>query len=251
MPAIVAYGLAFLVGCAIGPFLGICVNNFSNKTYASWNGIGCDNCHGQLHWHDLYPLRYFLLLKGRCRSCGAKVNILYPIMGSANGVLWTIVFMANGWNLQSVLFCLMTSAFLVISIVDFKTLEIPFPCNVFLGVIGIIACVLDYRALLGHILGFFSIGLFLYLLYFLSNGTAIGGGDVKLMAVGGLILGWKLIVLAFLLGCIVGSVCHLIRMKVANAGRVLAMGPYLCIGTWVCALWGNSMINWYLGLLIR
>ena len=80
------------------------------------------------------------------------------------------------------------------------------------------------------------------------DGFAIGGGDVKLMAVCGLLLGWKLIIFAFLLGCIIGSVIHLIRMKVSGEGHVLAMGPYLSVGVAVAVLWGNEFLQWYLGL---
>ena len=66
------------------------------------------------------------------------------------------------------------------------------------------------------------------------------------MAAAGLLLGWKLIILAFVLGCILGSVIHLIRMKVSKEDHVLAMGPYLAIGIMIAALWGNTFIQWYL-----
>ena len=90
--------------------------------------------------------------------------------------------------------------------------------------------------------------MFLYLLYVLSKGRAIGGGDIKLMAACGLILGWKLIILAFLIGCILGSVIHVIRMKVSDADHVLAMGPYLSLGVFIAMLWGEQFLRWYLGL---
>ena len=70
------------------------------------------------------------------------------------------------------------------------------------------------------------------------------------MAVAGLLLGWKTIILAFVLGCILGSVIHIIRMKVAGAQKVLAMGPYLAAGIWIAGLYGQQMINWYVGILI-
>ena len=71
---------------------------------------------------------------------------------------------------------------------------------------------------------------------------------VIIQAVCGLLLGWKLIIFAFLLGCIIGSVIHLIRMKVSGEGHVLAMGPYLSAGVAVAVLWGNEFLQWYLGL---
>ena len=78
---------------------------------------------------------------------------------------------------------------------------------------------------------------------------AIRGGDVKLMFACGLILGWKPIILSLFLSCIIASVIHLILIHVKNAGKVLAMGPYLSVGIFIAALWGNQWINWYLSLL--
>ena len=70
------------------------------------------------------------------------------------------------------------------------------------------------------------------------------------MATCGLLIGWQNIIIGFLLGCIIGSVMHLIRMKISDADRVLAMGPYLAAGTMIAALWGQDMIAWYLGAMM-
>lgn len=78
----------------------------------------------------------------------------------------------------------------------------------------------------------------------------MGGGDVKLMAVCGLLLGWKLILLAFLTGCVLGAVIHSVRMLVSKESHVLAMGPYLSMGVMLAALFGNAWIDWYIGLLL-
>lgn len=247
--AVILYSFIFLIGLAAGGFVNVCADRLP-KGESLRKRAYCENCKGELRWQDQIPLISFLLLKGRCRSCGAKVSARYPLVELANGVLYITVFMANGFKLMSVLYCLMTSAFLVISIVDERTLEIPLPYNVFLGIVGILACVLDFSKLPEHLIGALVIFLLLYALYFFSKGAAIGGGDVKLMTAAGLILGWKLVLIAFFLACIIGSVCHVIRMKVSKAEHVLAMGPYLCIGTWICALWGENLISWYLSFLI-
>ena len=244
-----AYGILFLCGLISGGFVNVCADRLP-KRESLRKKASCGSCREELRRKDQIPLVSYLLLKGRCRSCGARISVRYPLTELVNGVLYITVFMANGFNLMSGLYCLMTSAFLVISIVDEQTLEIPLPCNLFLGTVGILACILDFTNLLEHLLGAAVIFLLLYALYFFSKGAAIGGGDVKLMAAAGLILGWKKILIAFLLACIIGSVCHLIRMKVSKAGSVLAMGPYLCIGAWICALWGDEFIQWYLSFLI-
>ncbi|MBR4608128.1 MAG: prepilin peptidase [Lachnospiraceae bacterium] len=244
------YALAIIIGLLLGGFVGDCIYRFSKKIGFA-KKASCDSCNAKLSLYDLIPLVSFLLLKGRCRSCGAKVNIQYPLVELANGVLYMIVFMANGWNLQSAIYCLMTSAFLVISIVDEKTFEIPLACNLFIGGLGIIWCVIDYHNLISYLIGFVCVSGALYLLYIITGGALIGGGDVKLMAAAGLLLGWKDATLAFFLACILGSVIHVIRMKVSKkAEHVLAMGPYLCMALWICALWGDKMIEWYLHFLI-
>ena len=240
---------AFIIGLMIGGFVSICIYRFSKKVSFRRKAF-CDNCSAELSLPDMIPLVSFLLLKGRCRSCGAKVNIQYPLVELANGVLYIIVFMANGWNLQSAIYCLMTSAFLVISIVDEKTFEIPLACNLFIAGLGIIWCIIDYHNLISYLIGFICVSGALYLLYIITGGALIGGGDVKLMAAAGLLLGWNDATLAFFLACILGSVIHVIRMKVSKkAEHVLAMGPYLCMALWICALWGDKMIEWYLHFL--
>ena len=103
---------------------------------------------------------------------------------------------------------------------------------------------------LGHwptyVIGFFAVSVPLLLIFLISGGRGIGGGDVKLMAVCGLLLGWQLIILAFIIGCILGSVIHLLRMAVKGEGSVLALGPYLSAGVFAAVLWGGCIISAYL-----
>lgn len=168
----------------------------------------------------------------------------------ANGILYLLVFMVNGFCASSFLYCFLVSALIVISVIDFRTYEIPFGINVFIFILGIIQVIIDYENWLDYLIGFFAVSIFMQIVIWLTKGTGFGGGDVKLMAAAGLLLGWKRIVLAFLLGCIVGSICHVIRMKVTKEDHVLAFGPYLSIGILLAALWGNKMIYWYLSSML-
>ena len=98
-----------------------------------------------------------------------------------------------------------------------------------------------------YVIGLVSVSVLLWIIYQASGGAAIGGGDVKLMFATGLLLGWKKNILGFVIGCILGSVIHVIRMKVSKEGHALAMGPYLAAG--VAALWGDELIRLYLQLV--
>lgn len=251
MPAVytvLLYMIIFLYGIIIGSFVNVCILRLP-KSESIIPGSHCMSCGHKLRWYDLFPLFSYLSLKGRCRYCGAKISCQYPIVEALNGVLYVIVFMANGIGLQSVLYCLMASALLVISVVDWRTFEIPPACNLFLLGLGVVFCIIDRTSFLEHLIGLVCVSGILAVLYIVSAGRAIGGGDIKLMGAAGLILGWKLILLSFFLGCILGSVIHVIRMKVSGAERKLAMGPYLAAGIMISALWGNLMIGWYLGLI--
>lgn len=246
---ILPYIIIFLYGIVIGSFLNVCIYRIPLGESIAKERSHCMSCGYQLQWYDLIPLFSWLILRGKCRKCRASISPQYPIIEAANGGLYMLIFAVNGMNFTSVLYCLMASALLALSVIDFRTYEIPFGFNVFLGALGLIRLATDLSNWQDYVIGFFAVSALLELLLILSKGRAIGGGDVKLMASCGLLLGWKLIIPAFFIGCILGSVIHIIRMKVSNAEHVLAMGPYLSAGILISALWGNAFINWYIGIL--
>ena len=246
---VLMYITVFLFGIVIGSFLNVCIFRIPKKESIVLPHSHCMVCDYQLQWYDLVPLFSFLFLRGRCRKCGTKLSLQYPLVEGLNGVLYVIVFLANGWNLMSVLYCLLTSALIVLSMIDIRTMEIPDGLNLFVMLLGIAATVLDRVNWKTHIIGMFSVAGFLLVIYLVTVGRGIGGGDIKLMAGAGLLLGWKAAIVAFLVGCILGSIIHVVRMKVSQAEHRLAMGPYLSLGIWLTAMWGQFVIDWYFGLL--
>lgn len=240
------YIIIFLYGLLIGSFLNVCIYRIPRNENIVTTRSHCMHCGTQIKWYDLVPFFSFIILGGKCRKCKTRLSLQYPLVELFNALLYCSIFLVNGFNFVSVIYCLVTSALLVLSIIDFRTYEIPFGINVFIGILGLIRMGLDWTDWVNYVLGFCSVSLFLLLLYFLTKGRGIGGGDIKLMAAAGLVLGWKLILLAFILGCLLGSVLHVIRMKVSKADRVLAFGPYLAMGIFVSMLYGEVFINWYL-----
>lgn len=243
------YLIIFLYGIVIGSFLNVCIYRIPLGESIAKERSHCMTCGYQLRWFDLVPLFSWLALRGKCRKCKTPISPQYPIIEAVNGVLYVLIFAVNGMNLVSILYCLMASALLALSVIDFRTYEIPFGFNVFIGVLGLIRIFTDLDNWSEYVIGFFAVSVLLEIILVASKGRAIGGGDVKLMAAAGLLVGWKLIILAFFIGCILGSVIHIIRMKVSHAEHVLAMGPYLSAGVLISALWGTQFINWYFGFL--
>ena len=240
------YALIFIFGITIGSFLNVCIYRIPRGETVVTTPSHCMTCGHKLRWFELLPLFSYIFLRGRCRSCKSQISPQYPIIEAVNGLLYVLVFAVNGLNLISIIYALFTSALLVLTIIDWRTYEIPISINIFILVLGCLKVVLDFNNFLDYLIGFFIVSGFLLVLYMITKGRAIGGGDIKLMAVAGLLLGWQLIVLAFLIGCVLGSILHLIRMKVSGAERMLAMGPYLSAGLFIAMLWGNDFIKWYL-----
>lgn len=205
-------------------------------------------CGYQLRWYDLVPLFSWLVLGGRCRKCKERISVQYPLIEALNGFLYVLVAAVCGVSIEAMLYYLLMSALLVLSVIDFRTYEIPFGINVFIFVLGLVRVATDYTNWAQYVIGFLCVSVFLSILYYATGGKAIGGGDIKLMAASGLLLGWQCNLLAFVIGCILGSVIHVIRMKVAGQDRVLAMGPYLSAGIAISALFGTTLISWYLSL---
>ncbi|MEA4966112.1 MAG: prepilin peptidase [Oscillospiraceae bacterium] len=247
---IALYIVVFLFGITVGSFLNVCICRLPGGESIVTVPSHCMNCGRRLRWYELIPLFSFLFLRGRCASCKSRISAQYPLIEAANGVLWLLVLRRLGPTAEAALGAMLLSALLVLSVIDLRTREIPAGLNWFILALGILRLLLDLQNWQLHVIGFFAVALPLYLLFLLSGGTAIGGGDVKLMAVCGLFLGWKTVLLGFFLGCALGAVIHLTLMAFKKAGHVLALGPYLSAGVAISLLWGDAAISWYLTLFV-
>ena len=243
------YVFVFIVGVMFGSFLNVLIYRIPKKEEFVKTSSHCMSCGHKLAWYDNIPLLSWIMLLGKCRYCKKKISIQYPIVEFLNGLLWVFVFVINGINIHSILICALVSGLIPLSIIDWRTYEIENGFHVYFGVLGLIVMALDASNWANYVIGFFCVSLVLLAIYLISGGRAIGGGDVKLMAACGLFVGWQNIILALAIGCIVGSIIHLIRMRIANADRVLAMGPYLAVGIFISSLFGDQLITWYLSLL--
>lgn len=271
MITIVIYIFIFLFGVIIGSFLNVCILRIPQKETIVSERSHCMTCGHTLAWYDLFPLFSWLFLGGKCRYCKAKISKQYPIVEFTNGVMAVLCFLFGGFSVSNlingsmsnsemiyafaviVLSAFLCSVLIVISVIDWRTFEIPLGTNIFILALGIIRLALNLIIngitgdWLDYVVGFFVVSIPLAVIYYVSKGRAIGGGDVKLMAVAGLFLGWKLALVALITGCLYGSVIHIIRMKISGEGKQLAMGPYLSAGI-VTALWfGQYIVEWYSG----
>ena len=248
MEYIILYIVIFLIGISIGSFLNVCIYRIPKKEDIVFERSHCMSCGNVLKWYELIPLFSFLVQGGKCRNCKTKLSVQYPLIELLNGLIYVWIFMAKGFQPESILFCICASVLIVISVIDWRTYEIPFGCNIIIGILGIVRVFLNLAHWYDYVIGFFAVsGLFL-IIYWITKGRGIGGGDIKLMAAAGLLLGWQNILLSLMIGSIAGSVIHLALMKIQGKDRVLAFGPYLAFGIFISMLYGNDIITWYLGM---
>jgi leader peptidase (prepilin peptidase)/N-methyltransferase len=223
----------------------------------------------------MIPLVSFLIQRGRCRRCQVKLSWQYPLVEAACGIAFVWVFSIFSWNTRMIsdmpaeapfiyhwlaftihyewlfdtlIYCFAFAALLGLAVIDWRTHEIPPGFNYFIGALGLVNLAMNYEDWLTYVAGFFAASAILYAIFILTKGRGIGGGDIKLMAAAGLLLGWQQILLALALASILGSIIHLILMKVKGKGRVLAFGPYLAAAIFIVILYGEPLIYYYLRL---
>ena len=229
-----------LYGVIIGSFVNVLILRLPLRESVTLQRSHCMSCGHVLSWYELFPLFSYLFLRGKCRHCKAHISIQYPIVEAANGILYVGIFLVYGLSFEAILYCLSVSALLALSVIDWRTQEIPLGFNIFILILGLIHIVTDLSNWSQYVIGLFAVSGFLLLLWLLTKGKGIGDGDIKLMAATGLLLGWQLNIVAFLLGCIIGSVVHLTRMAIKKVGRQLAFGPYLSMGVYIAMIWGEQ-----------
>lgn len=259
--------LVFILGLIVGSFLNVCIYRIPLKQEIAITRSHCMTCGHTLQWYELIPLFSWIFQGGKCRACKAKISAQYPIVEATNAILWMAIIVVRSLFTTSfayetgsivtmfadaALFCICTSVLIVITVIDERTQEIPPQLNIVIAVLGAIRLALDLVFKQGrwleYVIGIFAVSLIFLFIVLVTKGRGMGMGDVKLMAAAGFLIGWKHALLAMMLGCILGSVIHIIRMKVdKNKEHVLAFGPYLSMGIYLTFLFGDQIINWYMG----
>ena len=250
----VLYIIVFLYGIILGSFLNVCIYRIPKRESVVKVGSHCVNCNHKLTWYDLFPLFSWLFLRGKCRYCGAKISLQYPMVECVNGIAYVIVFAICGWNADSVLWCLLFSALLVVSVIDFRTILIPGVFDGFIAILGVVHLVLHWENWSYFVIGCIGLGLFLLLIAVLfkkiTGKSGLGYGDIELMACAGLCIGWGHGLLALIVGAVLGSVVEGIRMAITKENGKFALGPYLSIGIFLATLFGDGFLNWYFQIFV-
>ncbi len=239
--------LFFIYGLFIGSFLNVCIYRIPSGISIIKPHSSCGSCGHKLNFADMVPVVNYIVNKGKCRYCGSNYSVQYPLIEILNGLLYVLVYIRFGLTLNSVLYCLIISLLITISIIDLRHKIIPDGLNIIGLGLGIIYIIINKQlsdSLIGAATG---LGLFL-LIALITN--AMGGGDIKLMAVLGLIFGIKGILFTTLFSFVTGAVISviLLALKIKSRKDEIPFGPFISLSALIYIFFGNEIINWYFEL---
>lgn len=246
---------AFFFGMLVGSFLNVCICRMPNDQSVVSPPSHCPHCSCQIRWYDNIPVVSYLLLRGKCRGCGAHISLQYPLVELLNGILTLLLFLRFGPTLAFAALFIFCSALVVITFIDIEHQIIPDEISLSGIVIGF---VLSFflkghswlNSLLGILLGGGSLLLVAYSYQWLTGKEGMGGGDIKLLAMMGAFLGWKAIPFIIFASSLVGSLVGVSMMLFQKKDSKLAIpfGPYLALGAVLYIFYGKPLIQWYLNL---
>jgi len=264
--------IVFIFGSIVGSFLNVCIHRMPKSESVVWPRSHCPKCQKRIPGYDNIPFVSFILLGGRCRFCREKISWRYPLVELLTAFLMLALFNRFGLSYNFFLFMVMLWGLIIATFVDIPHRIIPDEVSVGGMIIGLIMVSVTgftpgplkftFIPMLGSLLGIIAGGGIIYLtgvlfdlVYFkllkrpAINGEteSMGGGDVKLLAMIGAFMGWKMALLTFFLAPFLGIVFGIISL-ITKKDHTLPYGPFLSIAALLSLFWGNRIIQFILPL---
>ncbi len=260
------YGLVAFLGAAVGSFLNVVVYRVPAGLSVLHPPSRCPKCGHRLSPRDNIPVLGWLLLRGRCRYCRTSIAIRYPLVEATMGLIFLLAFWHFGWGWQTWGIWVLSSFLLALSLIDWDTQTLPNELTQPLLATGLVfqagagwLATGELTGALRFVVG--GIGGMVVALWTLETimlagrllgKDALGDGDAKLMAAVGAWLGWKLVLLAWFLGNILGLLANIPNLVAGRLrlGQPFPFGPSLALGSAIAAFWGDALIDAYLQLFL-
>jgi leader peptidase (prepilin peptidase)/N-methyltransferase len=246
----------FLVGLCIGSFLNVCIYRLPASQSIVHPRSKCQKCGKLIAFYDNIPILSFLWLKGRCRHCGVKIGLRYPAVELLAGILALATFLKFGLRVEALIYFAFIACLLVVTFIDLDHRIIPDVISlpgipIFFAASFALPEMTYKAALLGIIAGGGSLFLVAWVYSLITKKEGMGGGDIKLLAMMGALLGWQGVVFTIFVSSLVGTLSGLAVMLHSHKGMKLAVpfGPFLAIGGVTFIFFGTRLIHWYFNLL--
>jgi leader peptidase (prepilin peptidase)/N-methyltransferase len=237
----------FILGAIVGSFLNVVIYRVPRNESIIRPSSHCPVCGHPLKWYDMIPIFSYLALKGKCRYCGAKISIKYPSIEALTGFAFVGVGLRFGWSLQFFEYIIFSALLIAVGFTDLFDGVVPDIIVIPGAVVGLIFSALQGKAAFSSsIFGLlFLLGVFALIIVITRGG--MGQGDATFGAMIGSFVGFKfsieVLVLAFVLGAIIGSI--LIFASHKKGKDTMPFGPYLAIAAYIVSLYGYKILLMY------
>ena len=250
------YIFLFLIGLVLGSFLNVLIERLPNDESIIAPGSHCPNCKHPVRIYDNIPLISYLILRGKCRDCGEPISIHYPIVESVTGLVLAGLFWADGLSIEFLSHALLILFLIPIAWIDLKTFLILNKLTIPAFILGVVmAFAFQFESILNILLGTVSGGGLLLIFGFLGKiifkKDSMGMGDVKLMMVVGVFVGFPEVMIILMFGVYLAAIYILtgLVLRKIKLGDTIPFGPFLALGTLVYLLWGEAIVQGYLHMI--
>jgi leader peptidase (prepilin peptidase)/N-methyltransferase len=256
MPPYFIEVFTFIFGLCIGSFLNVCIYRLPASKSISHPRSSCPSCGELIRFYDNIPVFSYLFLKGRCRFCREPISVRYPIIEILAGLFGLVTFIQYGLTLEALIYYVYIAALVVVTFIDIDHQIIPdvitLPGIPIFFIASFALPDINYRdSLLGICIGGGSLLLVAWAYNLITKKEGMGGGDIKLLAMIGAVIGWKGVLFTIFVASAVGTISGMLVMLKARKSMKLAIpfGPFLAIGGIAYIFFGPQLIDWYFRLL--
>ena len=240
-------------GLMVGSFINVCIYRLPRGQSIAWPPSYCTACRRSLRWFENVPVLGWLLLGGRCRTCGERISFVYPVIELVTPATFLLQYWQFGWQSLLVVRLVFVCAMLILFVIDLRHRILPDVITLPGVFVGIVASFVFepgwFDAVVGAAIGAGSLLAIAEVYYRVRGEEGLGMGDVKMLAMIGAFLGWQLtlttVIIASLTGALVGGI--MVSFDRANMKYPLPLGSFLAASAVIAAHVGQPLVEWYLG----
>jgi leader peptidase (prepilin peptidase) / N-methyltransferase len=243
--------LIFLYGLLFGSFFNVVGLRVPVNQSIVAPRSACPKCGHTLSWYELIPVLSYIFQKGKCSQCKTAISPIYPIVELITGLLFILAPVKLGWSNELFVAWTLISLLMIILVSDLAYMIIPDKVLIVFSILLIIEKIFIPQNSWAFSISGAAVGFFLLLFLAVISKGGMGGGDIKLFAVIGFVLGPKLVLLAFFLASLFGALIGIIGMllKQFKKRKPIPFGPYIVLGTLIAYFYGLELLDFYFQLL--
>jgi len=242
-----------LFGLVVGSFLNVVIARVPTGGSLLGPRSACPACGAAIAWHDNIPILSFAVLRGRCRSCAIRIRWRYPIVEALTAALFAGAYLKFGISVDFAAAAVLLAALVALTAIDLEHQLLPDVITLPGILTGVVANVASANgSVVDSLLGI-ALGAGLFFAIIVASGGGMGGGDMKLAAMLGAFMGWKVTLVAIFIAILGGGALAVTVLAAGRKGRKdpIPFGPFLALGGAVAMFWGQALIKWYVDGLVR